>query len=108
LKEIIFFRDSKGNCPFEIWNNGLKDFMAQAKVLAYVTRVAKGLSLKNVRAIEGKIKEIKIDYGPGYRVYFAEVSNAIILLLTGGNKGTQTRDIKKAKGYWEEYHASKK
>ena len=49
------------------------------------------------------ISEIRLDFGAGYRIYFGEVKNTIILLLCGGNKSTQTRDIGRAKTYWQEY-----
>lgn len=59
--------------------------------------------MKNVRALKGGVFEIKIDRGPGYRVYFGEDGKFLILLLIGGDKGSQDQDIKKAKEYWRLY-----
>ncbi len=106
MKRIHFYRTEYGRCPFIEWHSGLKDTCAQAKVMAYITRIAHGLSSsKNVRGIEGRIKEIKIDFGPGYRVYYADQSASIILLLVGGTKRGQNRDIEKAKEYWRDYES---
>ena len=49
--------------------------------------------------------ELRIDYGPGYRIYFGKEDSAIVVLLIGGNKRSQSRDIQKAKLYWSDYHA---
>ena len=63
---------------------------------------------KHIKSLGDGVFEIKIPHGPGLRVYFAEIENVIMLLLLGGDKSTQTRDIKKAKEYWRQYNASKK
>lgn len=52
--------------------------------------------------------ELKLDFGPGYRIYYGEVDNRIVLLLCGGDKSSQNRDIKRAKGYWTEYRTREK
>ena len=75
----------------------------QAIVIRYIQRVAQGGAKKSVRALKEGLFEIKISYGPGYRIYFAEEGNTIIILLIGGEKKTQSRDIKKAKDYWSNY-----
>ncbi|MCB9027137.1 MAG: type II toxin-antitoxin system RelE/ParE family toxin [Bdellovibrionaceae bacterium] len=91
-----------GRVPFREWADGLspKD---RIKILVYVDRAAYGGSKKNIKALGDKLFEIKIDYGPGYRVYFGETDNSIILVLLGGDKSTQKRDILKARKYWSEY-----
>jgi putative addiction module killer protein len=75
----------------------------QARITNYIDRVAAGGSKKNIRALGDGIFEIKMDFGPGYRVYFGELSHVIILLVLGGDKHTQDKDIKLAKKYWREY-----
>ena len=79
----------------------------QAKVDAYITRVALGGAKKNVRALKDGIFEIKIDFGPGYRVYFGEDGRQIIVLLVAGDKSSQRKDIQKAKQYWQNYEKNK-
>lgn len=99
MKRIEIYQTKGGKEPFSDWVEQL-DEKAQFKIMAYIERVALGGSKKNVRAIGDQVFEIKIDYGPGYRVYFGVLKKVIILLLVGGDKGSQKRDIFKAKGYW--------
>lgn len=75
----------------------------RAVIDAYIDRVAIGGGRKNIRALKDGLFEIKVDKGPGWRVYFGEDGKSIILLLLGGNKTDQNRDIKKAKEYWRMY-----
>ena len=79
------------------------DKSARAKVYTYVDRVAAGGAKKNVKALGDGVFEVKVHIGPGYRVYFGELGDAIILLLVGGDKSSQSRDVKIAKQYWRDY-----
>lgn len=85
--------------PVQEWLLGL-DKISRAKVRAFIERVANGGSKKNVKPVGHGVHEIKIDYGPGYRVYFGEVNNVLMLLLVGGDKSTQDKDIRLAQTYW--------
>ena len=71
-------------------------YVAKARILLRLKHVELG-NLGDVQSVGGKILELRIDYGPGYRIYFARKGNSIILLLIGGDKSTQTSDIEKAK-----------
>jgi putative addiction module killer protein len=62
-------------------------------------------NLGNTRALGSGVSELKIDFGPGYRVYFGEDGPKIVVLLLGGDKSSQERDIEKAKAFWEDYNA---
>src|SRR3989338_1675534 len=95
------FRTAAGKEPYSEWIEAL-DIVTQAKIYAYVDRVALGGGKKNLKPIGEGLFEIKINYGPGYRVYFGRDKNQLILLL-GGDKGAQTRNIKKAKELWGVY-----
>ena len=88
--------------PFEEWIRKL-DEKSRSNIDTYIDRVASGGGKKNIKFLGDGVFEIKINYGPGFRVYFAEEWNNIILLLIGGNKRTQIRDINKAKRYWRDY-----
>lgn len=78
------------------WEHKLRDQKAKAAIAARVFRLAHGLA-GDVAPIGQGISELRIHYGPGYRVYFKQRENEIIILLCGGNKSTQSRDIESAK-----------
>jgi len=101
-KSIHYYTKNNGKSPFLDWINSL-DVKQQVIVDRYIQRVAQGGSRKSVKTLKDGIFEIKIPYSSGLRVYFGEDRNKIILLLVGGDKKTQTGDIKKAKEYWRYY-----
>ena len=76
------------------WFKSLRDVKAQARIQTRINRLTIGL-LGDVKFFGG-IGEVRIDYGPGYRIYFVQRGNELIILLSGGDKGTQERDIKRA------------
>ena len=102
MKNVLVYQMENGREPFNEWFQAL-DVEAQVKVDDFIFRMATGGSKKNIRALGGGISELKIDYGPGYRVYFGDVDRETILLLLGGDKSTQESDIRKAREYWEDY-----
>ncbi len=77
------------------WLNGLRDTRARARVLVRVERLAAG-NPGDVRPVAEGVSELRIDYGPGYRVYFKKQGLTVVILLAGGDKRTQDRDIEKA------------
>ncbi|HTN60913.1 MAG TPA: type II toxin-antitoxin system RelE/ParE family toxin [Devosia sp.] len=79
---------------FADWFSGLRDARAQARIQIRIARVELGL-IGDVKYFEG-IGELRIDYGPGYRLYFVKQGNTVVILLCGGDKRTQARDIKRA------------
>ena len=90
--------------PFERWATSLSSEM-RSVVVSYMERVASGGSKRNIKALGSGLFEIKINRGPGYRVYFGEERNEIILLLIGGDKESQKRDVALARKYWRQYNA---
>jgi putative addiction module killer protein len=77
------------------WLDGLRDIQARARVLARVGRLATG-NAGDVKPVGEGVSELRINYGPGYRVYFTKRGREIVVLLAGGDKGTQATDIKTA------------
>ena len=102
IRRIKYFVKENGKSPFEDWLNKL-DSPVQAVVVRIIQRVAKGEAKKSVKALKNGIFEIKIPKGPGYKVYFTEEKENLIILLLGGDKRTQSRDLDKVKKYWREY-----
>jgi putative addiction module killer protein len=102
--ELRYYQSSVGEPPFVEWLQGLHDRQARARIEARLARVAVG-NLGDVEPVGDGVMELRIDWGPGYRVYFARLGQMIVLLLCGGDKRTQRRDINRAKGYFEDYKA---
>src|SRR6266581_1631599 len=93
MLELRYYQTSAGKQPFVERLQGLKDRQA---------RVAVG-NLGDVEAAGAGVLELRIEWGPGYRVYFARLGEVIVLLLCGGDKRTQQKDIQRAKDYLEDY-----
>jgi putative addiction module killer protein len=106
-REIIVFRAKDGAVPFEIWLDELNDKRAVPRVLARLARVRQG-GLGDFKPVGEGVCELRVDYGPGYRVYFGQSGRTVVVLLCGGDKRSQDRDIRQAKQYWHEYKASEK
>ena len=80
---------------FAKWLDALKDIRARARILVRIERLAAG-NPGDVKPVGGGVSELRIDYGPGYRVYYKKHGQKMIILLAGGDKSTQTKDIKTA------------
>jgi putative addiction module killer protein len=105
-KEIRIYQTIEGNAPFTQWLDSLRDLKAQSKIRIRLARVEQG-NLGNYRSLGKGVCELKIDYSSGYRVYFGQLGSTIVVLLCGGDKSTQEKDILTAKDYWEDYTSSK-
>lgn len=81
---------------FQSWYDGLRDVRAQARIDVRIRRLTLGL-LGDVKPVGGGVSELRIDYGPGYRVYFVQRRQDVIVLLGGGDKKSQAADIKAAR-----------
>ena len=81
---------------FAVWLSALKDRQWRAKILARIDRLEDG-NPGNTRAVGAGVVEMKIDFGPGYRVYYIQRGGIVIVLLCGGDKSTQESDIRRAK-----------
>ena len=101
MLELRYFLASDGKSPFEDWFNDL-DAQAAAKVSVALARLEQG-NLSNVKSVGEGVAEYRIDWGPGYRVYFGRDGDVLVILLTGGTKQRQQRDIESAKASWVDY-----
>ena len=104
-KEVVAFRAGDGRVPFEEWLDDLSDKKAVARVLARLARVRQG-NPGDCKPVGEGVNELRVDYGPGYRVYFGQKGRTLVVLLCGGDKRTQDRDIRLAKQYWREFKES--
>lgn len=93
--------DVRQTAVFREWLEGLPDQNAAARVAQRIVRLQAGL-MGDVKAVGGKVSELRIDYGPGYRIYFTIIGKVLIILLCAGDKKSQRRDIRRAKALAEE------
>ena len=98
--EIEIYQELSGKQPYLNWENGLSRDV-RAIVTARLARIRVG-NFGDCKTFDG-INELRIHYGPGYRVYFGKKGRTIVILLCGGDKSTQKKDIKKAKVFWKDY-----
>lgn len=101
MLELRYYLAGDGQTPFEEWFSDL-DAAAGAKIVAALTRLTRG-NLSNVRGVGGGVLEYRIDWGPGYRVYFGRDGEVLIILLAGGTKKRQQRDVEAARRRWVDY-----
>jgi len=92
---IYFMMEIRKTPLFAKWIDNLADLRARAKIQVRIERLASG-NPGNVAPVGEGVSELKIDYGPGYRVYYKKQGNSLIVLLAGGDKQTQSKDIKTA------------
>jgi putative addiction module killer protein len=94
--------DAAGKSPFSKWLRGL-NVQAAAKVTTVLERIADG-NLSNVKPVGAGVLENRIDFGPGYRIYFGRDGDQFVILLGGGTKKRQDGDTKAAKAHWADYN----
>ena len=96
--EVLIYTDAQQRAPFEQWLNELKDRIARAKIRARLERVKLG-NFGDCKPLRDGVQELRIDHGPGYRVFLSRQGPVVVLLLCGSNKGDQDRAIRQAVEY---------
>ncbi len=99
---IEIYRSRNGREPFTEWLNTIRDRKTQRRIRTRLASLKLG-NFGNYKSVGEGVFELRFHFGVGYRIYFGEVNNAVVLLLCGGDKSSQTRDIERAKTYWLEY-----
>ena len=102
-KKLVIFETDEGQCPFSEWLDNLRDRKARGVIRARLNRVQLG-NLGDCKSVGDGVFELRIAFGPGYRVYFGQDGERLVILLCGGDKSSQTRDIGRAKDFWREYN----
>ena len=100
-RTLLDYETDDGDCPIQNWLDSL-DRLTRARIEARLKRIALG-NLSDTKSVGSGISELRLLFGSGYRVYFAEHRNTIVVLLCGGDKGSQDKDIEKAKLYWSDF-----
>jgi len=101
-RDLREYLTETGRNPFREWLHSLRDIQARARIRVRLNRVRLG-NLGDCKAVGEGVLELKLDFGPGYRVYLGQAGDALVILLCGGDKQTQSRDIATAKVYWQSY-----
>lgn len=107
--QVEVYQNEAGYSPFEDWFGSLKDQKAQTLITARISRAALGNfgDWKSLQGAKG-LCEFSIQYGPGFRIYFAVIGNRIVLLLAGSSKQSQEREIENARQYLTDYFKRQK
>jgi putative addiction module killer protein len=106
MVEIRYYVAADSREPFAEWFGDL-DPVASAKIARALVRMGQG-NFSNVKSVGEGVLEYKIDFGPGYRIYFGRDGDSIVILLTGGTKKRQQRDVDTAQVYWRTYKQGKR
>jgi putative addiction module killer protein len=101
-KTVIIYREPVGNEPFSDWLNRLRDATTRRRILQRLLRVESG-HYGDYKPVGDGVNELRLFFGPGYRIYFGEDGDKLVVLLNGGDKDSQGRDIQQAQRFWQEY-----
>ena len=104
--EVREYIAADGSCPYAKWFNSI-NAEAAAMVAIATTRISQG-NLSNIKSLGAGLHEYRIDFGPGYRIYFGRDGQQLIILLGGGTKKRQQNDIESALDLWKEYKSRKR
>lgn len=102
MNEITHYLTPEDRDVYQEWLECLADRHAKARVMTRVERLRSG-NFGECRPLDSGVWELKIDWGPGYRVYYAQAGQRLVLLLVGGDKRKQASDIKTAIAYWRDW-----
>jgi putative addiction module killer protein len=103
-QEVRVYARSDGQEPFTAWLRELRDGRTRNRIRQRIARVRLG-NFGDARAVGEGVQELRIHTGPGYRVYFGREGETVVILLCGGGKGSQERDIERAQAYWRDHRS---
>lgn len=101
--QVLHYLDHRGHDVYQDWLDRLRDMTGRVAIQRRIDRIANTGNLGKHDFCREGVWELKIDVGPGYRVYYVEIKKTVVLLLCGGTKRTQDRDITQAVNYWKDY-----
>lgn len=94
--------NEQGNALFEEWFNSIRDLKTRQRILTRLDRVREE-NFGDFRSVGGGVSELRLMFGSGYRIYFGRTEDTIVVLICGGDKSTQDKDIREAISLWERY-----
>lgn len=105
IMEVLIYQDEDGDEPFTRWQIAIKDATTRLRISKRLRRIEQN-NIGDAESVGEGVCELRLHFGPGYRVYFGYIDTETILLLAGGDKSSQIKDIQKAKHYWEDHKRS--
>ncbi len=102
-KDVRYYESADGFCPYAVWRSQL-DVQTQAVMAARISRLETG-NPGQVETVGAGVHELKIDFGPGFRIYFGNADGRLIIILAGGTKRRQSRDVAEARANWKDWKA---
>jgi len=103
---ILHYRTVEGRIPYREWVESIADTALRAAIQARVRRLAFG-AFSDWKTVGGGVCELRIHFGSGHRLYFGRDGQSVVILLCGGDKRSQSADIKRAQNYWKDYEKRK-
>lgn len=100
--ELVYYITKTGRDVVDDWIAGLADERTEARIFARIERLSRG-NFGDRKSLGGGLFELRVDTGPGYRIYYAMIGRTCVLLLCGGDKRKQSSDIQRARGYFKDY-----
>jgi len=100
--DLIVYEQDQGQRPFEKWLDNLRDKQAQTRIARRIRQVQNG-TLGDSKPVGEGVLELRIDVGAGYRIYCGRHGEALVILLCGGDKASQSKDIERAKEFWADW-----
>ncbi len=101
-REILYYTTANGRIPYRQWYTKIKDQKTQIAISNRISRLRSG-NFGDFKRLDKDLYELRIHHGPGYRIYFGVFQNDIVILLCGGIKSSQQRDISRAQNYWNDF-----
>jgi putative addiction module killer protein len=101
-RKLQVFRDRNGREPFTEWFYTIRDTRTRTRIRKRLERLEAG-NFGDCKSVGDGVLEMLLHFGPGHRIYFAQIDNTLVLLLCGGDKSSQKQDIALAKDYWLQY-----
>ena len=103
-RKLVLYETPAGKCPWQDWFDGIKDRKTKAAIDARLLRLQRG-NLGDCKAVAGGVLELRVHFGAGYRIYFGQDGDTLVVLLCGGTKRSQKRDIDRALADWNDYRS---
>jgi putative addiction module killer protein len=101
-RTVVAYADPAGHEPFTDWLGGVRNSADRHRILLRLRRLEQG-NFGDCKKVGSGVSELRLFFGPGYRVYYGQDGDRVIILLCGDNKGSQDKDIRAATAYWKEY-----